>query len=52
MRARVRLRIGAEMNGKVFAGEGDECSFRNNFNASARGWGRPISITLFGPLRN
>ena len=30
---------------------GVACSFRNSFMASANGCGRPISPTLFGPLR-
>lgn len=50
--ARVRLRIGAKIKGRKFAGEGDACSFKNNFSASARGWGRPIRATLFGPFRS
>lgn len=48
----VRLRMGAIINGRKFAGEGGLCSFKNSFNASARGCGRPIRIILFGPFRN
>ena len=50
--ARLRLRIGAIIKGRRFAGAGEACSFKNSFRASARGWGRPIRITLFGPFRS
>lgn len=52
LKASMRLRIGAKIKGRRFAGVGVECSFRNSFKASARGCGRPIRITLFGPFRN
>ena len=50
--ARVRLKTGAKIKGSRLAGAGDACSFKNSFNASASGWGRPIRATLFGPLRS
>lgn len=28
------------------------CSFVNSLRASAKGWGRPNSPTLFGPFRS
>lgn len=52
IKASRRLRIGANRNGKMLAGEGEDCSFRNSFRASARGCGRPIRATLLGPLRS
>ena len=52
IKARIRPKIGAKMYGEMFAGVGFVCSFANNLIASANGWGRPISMTLFGPLRS
>jgi len=52
IRARSKLRVGAVRNGVKFADEGEACSFRNSFRASARGWGNPRNITLFGPFRS
>lgn len=49
--ARRSLIIGAIRNGDILASFGLDCSFRNSFSASARGCGRPIIPTLFGPLR-
>jgi len=50
--ARMRPRIGAKIYGEMFAGVGLVCSLVNNLIASANGCGRPMSITLFGPLRS
>jgi len=50
--ARIRPSTGANIYGDIFAGVGLACSFVNNLMASAKGWGRPISITLFGPFRS
>lgn len=50
--ARNSPRAGAIRNGTKLASEGEVCSFRNSFRASARGCGSPMSITLFGPLRS
>ena len=50
--ARVRAIIGAKRNGRRFATDGVECSLRNNFSASASGWGRPARATLLGPFRS
>jgi len=38
--------------GKILTKVGLTNSFLNNLIASAKGWGRPINPTLFGPLRN
>ncbi len=51
-RARNKPRTGAAENGTKLAEEGEACSLKNNFIASASGCGRPINITLFGPFRN
>lgn len=51
-RARRSLRIGANRNGSKLAWVGEDCSFRNSFIASAKGWGSPINNTLFGPFRS
>lgn len=51
-RARNRPRTGAAENGIKLAGDGETCSFKNNFKASASGCGSPINITLFGPFRS
>lgn len=50
--ARDNLRIGANMNGTLFAFVGLFCSFANSLMASANGCGRPDSIGLFGPFRS
>jgi len=50
--ARIRPRIGANIYGDMLAGVGLVCSFVNSLMASAKGWGRPISMTLLGPLRS
>jgi len=52
IRAKIRPRIGANIYGDIFAGVGVVCSFVNSLIASAKGWGSPIIITLFGPFRN
>jgi len=52
IKARINPKIGAKINGEILAGVGLACSLVNNLIASAKGWGRPMSITLFGPLRS
>lgn len=50
-RARRRADIGAIMKGVVLARVGLLCSLAKSFSASAKGWGRPMIPTLFGPFR-
>ena len=45
-------KIGAIIKGVLFAEVGFDCSFVNNFIASASGCGSPVRFTLFGPFRN
>lgn len=52
MRARSRAIRGATQKGRKFEREGGGSSFRRSLAASAKGWGRPIRETLFGPLRS
>ena len=51
-RAKKSPAIGAIRNGVLLAGDGAADSFINSFIASAIGWGKPVSITLFGPFRS
>ena len=50
--ARNSLNEGAAINGEMLAIDGNVCSLRKSFIASAIGWGTPIIETLFGPLRD
>lgn len=43
---------GQMRNGKTLTKVGLTNSFLNNLTASAKGWGKPINPTLFGPLRS
>lgn len=43
--------IGEMKKINIFDLKGIDCSFTNSFRASAKGWGIPIILTLFGPLR-
>ena len=51
-RAIIRANIGAAMKGAGLERVGFDCSFRNNFKASAKGWSKPERPTLLGPLRS
>lgn len=51
MRARESAPAGATMNPTWFARVGVACCFKKSFSASARGWGSPARLTLFGPFR-
>jgi hypothetical protein len=49
---KIRPNTGAAINGDWFIMVGLDCSFVNNFMASANGCGSPASPTLLGPLRS
>ena len=49
--ARINLNIGDIKKGSWFDKVGRDCSLVNNFRASAKGWGSPVILTLFGPFR-
>ena len=50
-RARKRAAIGDARKGRVLASVGVTSSFVKSFKASASGCGRPVKLTLLGPLR-
>ena len=52
IKALLNLKIGAKKKGNTLANLGTETSLQNNLIASAKGWGSPINLTLFGPFRN
>lgn len=52
MRAKISPTMGAAMKKYLFIRVGLFCSFINNLIASAKGCGRPIIDTLFGPFRS
>jgi len=43
---------GDNINRDLLDNNGQDNSLEINFRASARGWGAPINLTLFGPFRS
>ena len=52
IRARVKVRTGANRNTARFAPDGITVSFISSLRPSAIGWSRPNGPTTFGPLRS
>lgn len=51
IKARKSLPIGEIRKGERLENVGREISLENSFRASAKGWGIPMRLTLFGPFR-
>lgn len=51
IKLRVRAPAGAIMKPMWFARAGVACCFKKSLSASARGWGIPAKLILFGPFR-